>query len=131
MAPSLPKTNLLWFLGELWIGRRATIKFLLPLVPLFVHHAGRGVHFGAGLLGAAQVLEQLSAEIMNAGVSGIEFCRGVDFNQGLRVFPLALIDLGQLISRTGQRGIETQCLAQIRSASALFPCSTSMSPIWS
>src|SRR5450432_1199866 len=46
VAHSLPKSGLLWFLREFGIGRGAAVQLLLPLVPLVVHDAGRGVHLG-------------------------------------------------------------------------------------
>jgi hypothetical protein len=98
MQPVYQKVGLLGFLRKFWIGRGAAIKFLLSLVPLFVHHAGGGVHFGAGFLGPAQVLQQLPAQVMDAGTSGIEFDRGINFSQGLSIFSFTLINLSQLVA---------------------------------
>ena len=113
MAPSLPKIELLRLLCELRIGSGFAVEFLLALVPLFVHYARGCIHLGPRFPDPAQALQQLPAQVVDAGIPGIEFGGGVTLGQRLDVFAFTLINLGQLVVRTGQAGIETQGQAQI------------------
>src|ERR1700722_2908889 len=109
--PTIPK-ELLRFLGELGIWHRPGFQFLMPFFTSRIRQLGKRLHLVFGVLRAAQMLKNLSPQVMNAGAVRIQFERRVSLGQRLPIFFFPLIYPTQLEMRAGQLRIDAQCLAK-------------------
>src|ERR1700686_48522 len=109
--PTIPK-ELLRFLCEFGIRHRSRFQLLVPLFSSRIRQLGKRLHFSLGVLRTAQMLKNLSTQVMNAGAVGIQLEGCVGLAQRFPIFFLALINTRELKVRAGKLRIEPQRLAK-------------------
>src|SRR5581483_8203653 len=105
--------TLLRFLFQFWIRQASPVQLVLSLAPLLNGKLGGRRHLHLGLVGPAQLLQDLSADEMHGAVVRILLLGGINFRQRLFVSFAAQVNPCQLEVRTPQLRDDSQRMPQI------------------